>query len=535
MASRVGALEVSGDAPLMTSEDAARVDPSWRRPAIAAGAMLVVYLAWQVTRLGGASHQVLIGDLAYLPLYGLVLATTLGAARRCRLTPRLARSWRLLTMGSGCSLAGNILQTYEEAFHHHLHYPSVADIAFLGFYAFFFAGFVGFARSARSGTRRVMFGLDVLTVALGGGAVLWYFIAGPSALAGGQSWPVVALAVAYPLGDLLLLVGAAATLLRPLTSSRRSLSVTTAGVGLYVSGDLIWSQVVLHGTYHGGDVVDTLWVAATVLFVIGAALQPVTRRGDVAAIPISAARRAGWVPYAALAASFTLLLVVHRHDQIFPQLSITLIAVAIALVVGARQLLAQRALADEQARSEELLSQLRHQAFHDALTGIANRALFNERLDHALARRAIPGRRQAVLMIDLDGFKAINDRFGHDAGDRLLITVADRIRTCVRRSDTAARLGGDEFVVLAEDLPDALSATMLAAHLLKTLEQPLSLGPRNVIPRASIGVAVTGTESVEPEVLLRSADKALYQAKNSGRGRVCVFQGTMKAIESTHV
>jgi len=149
-----------------------------------------------------------------------------------------------------------------------------------------------------------------------------------------------------------------------------------------------------------------------------------------------------------------------------------------------------------------------------------------------MARRPVPGHHQAVLMIDLDGFKAVNDRFGHQAGDQLLISVAERIRGCVRRSDTAARLGGDEFVVLVDDLPDADSALQMGAHMLRILEQPLWLGARDITPRASIGVAVSDPEALDPEDLLRSADHALYQAKAAGRGRVCLFQGPLKGIPS---
>jgi diguanylate cyclase (GGDEF)-like protein len=502
-----------------------RAGRRWQGTAAAAGGLLVAYLLWQITRLGGSRHQVLIGDLANIPFYVLVIGATALAGRRCRATPGLARSWRLLAVGNACYLMGDLLQTYQEVVNHRLAYPSVADIAYLSFYGFFFAGLVGFARSARSNDRRVMFGLDLVTVAIGGAAVLWYFVAGPSALADGLPPLQVILAIAYPLGDLLLLLGATATLLWGLpSSSKRALSVTTAGVGLYVLADVIWGYIVLHGTYRGGDRVDTLWIAAATLFAVGAALQPATQPAERAA-PIAVARRgAGWLPYGALGATFALLLVVQRHAPFFPDLSITVMAVAVAMVVGARQLVAQRALADEQATSQELMVRLRHQAFHDDLTGIANRALFKERLDHALSRRPVPGAHPAVLIIDLDGFKSVNDHFGHDTGDQLLIAVAERLRSCVRRADTAARLGGDEFVVLIEDVADAAAALQIGRHILSVIGQPLTLGDLDILPRASIGIAVRrGGETLSSEALLGAADEAMYQAKDRGRGRVCLF------------
>jgi hypothetical protein len=207
---------------------------------LAPGGLLLLYLLWQITRVGGPRHQVLIGDLANIPFYVLVIGATMAAGRRCRATPRLARSWRLLAAGNACYLTGMLLQTYEEVVRHHLSYPGPPDVAFLSFFVFF-AGLIGFARSERSSTRRLMLRLDMLTVALGGSAVMWYFVAGPSALADGQPWLQIVLAVAYPMGDLLLLVGATAALLRGLPeSSRRSLSVTIAGVLIYVVADFIW-------------------------------------------------------------------------------------------------------------------------------------------------------------------------------------------------------------------------------------------------------------------------------------------------------
>ena len=501
------------------------INPAWRRTGMAGGAMFLVYLLWQVGRWGGIAHQALIGDLWYLPLCVLAIGATLGAARRCRATPRLARAWRLLAVAYGCSLIGQFFQAYEEIFRHHLQYPSLADAGFLSFYGFFFAGLIGFARSARSNTRRVMFGLDIATVALGGSAVLWYFEAGPSVLAGGQPWLEVVLAVAYPLGDLVLLLGAAATLMGGLNASRRSLTILTGGVGLYVLGDLVWSQIVLHGTYRGGDPVDTTWIGAIILFALAGALQPTTEPVNPHTAAPNASRRPSRLPFLGLIATFTLLIIVDRHDPLFPKLSITAIAVAVACVVGTRQVLAQRALTSAQARSVELMGQLHYQAFHDPLTGLANRSLFHERLDHALSRRPALDHYQAVLMIDLDGFKAVNDRYGHDVGDQLLVAVADRLKTSVRAADTVARLGGDEFVILAEQLCDSASATRIGEHVLDALSRPLSISGHAINPKASIGIAITTGNLWTPEALLQAADRSLYQAKDQGRGRICLSPG----------
>ena len=174
-----------------------------------------------------------------------------------------------------------------------------------------------------------------------------------------------------------------------------------------------------------------------------------------------------------------------------------------------------------------LAEQLSHQAFHDSLTGLANRALFGDRLDHALARR-----RQdtpcAVLFLDLDDFKEVNDAHGHSVGDLLLVAATDRIRGALRPGDTAARLGGDEFAVLLEDTTRE-TAEAVARRLLEALAEPVDIGERAWSVRASIGVAVTGAEEVTGEEVLRDADVAMYWAKDQGKGSVAVYDPTRHA------
>ncbi|HET9879290.1 MAG TPA: EAL domain-containing protein [Candidatus Limnocylindria bacterium] len=166
-----------------------------------------------------------------------------------------------------------------------------------------------------------------------------------------------------------------------------------------------------------------------------------------------------------------------------------------------------------------LEDQLKHEAFHDPLTGLANRALFADRVTHALTRA---GRGQvgelAVLFADLDDFKLVNDSLGHAAGDELLIRVADRIGTCVRRQDTAARLGGDEFGILLEDASPAV-ADEIAGRVLEALRRPFSVGSRQIFVQASIGTALGGDGHGTAEELLRNADAAMYTAKSLGKGR----------------
>lgn len=174
--------------------------------------------------------------------------------------------------------------------------------------------------------------------------------------------------------------------------------------------------------------------------------------------------------------------------------------------------------------------QLEHQAFHDTTTGLANRALFRDRVEHALERQIRDDRPVSILFMDLDDFKTINDSLGHAAGDRMLAEVGERLRHCLRAADTAARLGGDEFAILLEDGGEGLGAADVAARILETLEGPFHLGDTQVFCRASIGIATADRDRdgiASAEELMRNADVAMYMAKESGKNRYQIFEPAM--------
>ncbi len=173
--------------------------------------------------------------------------------------------------------------------------------------------------------------------------------------------------------------------------------------------------------------------------------------------------------------------------------------------------------------------QLRHRAFHDPLTGLPNRALLLDRLGHALARAARDGSGVAVLFLDLDRFKVVNDSLGHQTGDRLLVAVAEGIVECLRPEDTAARLGGDEFIVLLEDVRDARDATRVAERIAACLRAPLTLAGHEIAVTASIGIALAAAGRGRPDELLRDADLAMYRAKARGKARYEIFDASMNA------
>ncbi len=178
---------------------------------------------------------------------------------------------------------------------------------------------------------------------------------------------------------------------------------------------------------------------------------------------------------------------------------------------------------------------LESQALHDPLTRLPNRTLLMDRALQAMTRLHRSDGVLAMLFVDLDKFKAVNDNLGHDVGDRLLVSVAERLGELMRDSDTIARLGGDEFVILAEDLEDQAEALALAARILDALERPFPLGTADVAMLASVGVAVTKDPSTDPEAMLREADLAMYKAKGAGGRRLELFDDSLRKVLDTQV
>lgn len=178
----------------------------------------------------------------------------------------------------------------------------------------------------------------------------------------------------------------------------------------------------------------------------------------------------------------------------------------------------------QRERTEQQLDQL---AYYDALTKLPNRTLFNDRLNHALSAAKRTAKNLALLFLDLDNFKGINDELGHDAGDLLLRVVADRLRSCVRASDTVARLGGDEFTILLPEIRSPADAGETATKIITALGPAIKLGETERRVTTSIGVSIYPTDGHSVTLLMKHADMAMYSAKQQGRNRFAVFEPTM--------
>jgi diguanylate cyclase (GGDEF)-like protein len=177
-----------------------------------------------------------------------------------------------------------------------------------------------------------------------------------------------------------------------------------------------------------------------------------------------------------------------------------------------------------EARLREREGELRHLAFHDPLTGLANRTLFYERVEHAVDTHTRSGSTLAVLFIDLDGFKQVNDSLGHHAGDTVLTEVAARLGRCVRASDTLARFGGDEFAVLAEQLTSPTDAKIIGEKVVQAMQKSFDVNDEPAKVTVSVGVAIHQPGTVTADDIVHRADDAMYHAKLCGKNRYFIAE-----------
>ncbi|HEX2754804.1 MAG TPA: EAL domain-containing protein [Candidatus Limnocylindrales bacterium] len=491
------------------SETKSRPAWAWRVFAVAAPVFALLYLA-----LPGSGPA---RTLAY-PVFGIVASIAIVVGIR-RGSPTRPGSWWLIAGALVLMATGDIAYSAIELVGE-VPYPSLADAFYLAGYLALVGGVTGLARGRLSGGDRTPL-IDGAILAAGAASILWIVVMRPS-IVGQVDVLAATVSLAYPCMDLVIL----ALAFRVVLSGDRPayLNLLLAGLAIYFAADIIYAMAVLDGTYVDGHPVDALWIIGVTLWG-AAALHPSIAhpvRLVVEEDQYLSRSRLALLALASLIAPATLTVqaaMAGEGDAIGLIIAWTilfgLVLIRLASTVDelGGSLLQRRRLEDD----------LTHQAQHDPLTGLANRSLFERRLTTAIDRRPDT---TALVFLDLDDFKTINDTLGHGVGDELLRILADRVRGELRTGDLAARLGGDEFAVLVEHCPDEPTVRAIAERILAAMRKPLVLGGRQLQVRGSAGVAVGRVETT-PMDLMRNADVAMYQAKLHGKDQVETYEPRM--------
>jgi len=606
-----------------------------------------LYQGWYLFRWGGAELELVIADGAFIPVGVVVVALGLLAARRAR-TAAGRRAWLLISFAFASFCIGDILWFWMEVVLGASPYPSIADLGYLAFYPLLLVGLLAQPRERPENLLRAA--LDLAIVIVGTGTVVWYLILAPVAAAASSDGLTSLLALAYPVGDLLVVFALAATLMsRLVDTSRPALTLLGLGLVLNVVADLSYARLSLEDSYVSGGWMDWCYLLAWVLMGLAAysqARSQATSTPDTRLVPI---HPVSFPPYLAVAGVYAVLLLASGSADSSQRVVVAGALLVTGLVV-ARQVITSREnarlLADVAATRSaarfraiiqnandviavldrtgaisyvapsilrlvgrpadsfrgqkfdtlvapedaplalELLrsamqhpgpgdtigcrvqtkddrplyveanvnnllddplvaglvvtmrdvterrtfeEQLRNQAFHDPLTGLANRALLANRCEHALWRGQRRNANPSLLYLDIDDFKQINDTLGHRVGDRVLVEVAGRISGALRAEDTAARLGGDEFAILIDETHSVDEALAVADRIIASLVAPIDIDGAAVVVRASIGIVRPAARLSDPADLLRDADIAMYEAKRAARGGYRVFEPAMFA------
>jgi diguanylate cyclase (GGDEF)-like protein len=459
---------------------------------------------------------VLYNGTALLAVVGVVVGV-----RRNRIQP--TRPWMWCATGLASFVIGDICYyLLERVSDGSPPFPSIADAFYLTMYPLMIIGLTSMLRRVAPDRSRTSM-IDALVVGIAIFGILWVLFVDTVIERAEHTTAALITQLAYPVMDVALLA-VAARLVVVLHMRHKPYALIVGSIASLAVADIAYGIYNTQGLFKTGLFIDLFWLGFYVQFGI-AALHPSASRPALVESDESSGRLTG----RQLAIMFVASLSVPLVDLFWgvPQDRIVTIGASalLFLLILLRVLSLTRAL-------ERGKDRLHHEATHDSLTGLANRTLFVDRTAAAL-RDDTAVNPVAVLFIDLDDFKTINDSLGHQAGDELLVEASARLQRCVRDGDMVARLGGDEFAVLLRSAVDRNDVVSVARRVLDTLESPMQLTPRTVSVSCSIGIAIDLDESTQVETLLRNADVAMYLSKARGKGRFEFFESTMheQAIE----
>lgn len=436
--------------------------------------------------------------------------------------------WLLILTAQVLVVSGDAVWLYYALFlHTEAPSPSIADLLYFAGYLPLFLGIILLVRQRTRGNDQGGL-IDAAIITIGLGLVGWVFLMAPYAYAADLTLSERLISLAYPLIDVLLVAVLVQFLLSP---GRRPPAFVFLSLSylMQLAADIVSALMTLNAGYSTGNPVDYGWLLSFAL--LGTAALHPSMRLLAEATPERRSLTGLRIILLALASLLApgVLVLQYLRGAILDVPVIAVCSILLFLLPLVRMYRLVRELRVALQKREEAESQLTFQAFHDPLTRLPNRALFNDRLYQSLARAARRQQALAVLFADLDGFKAVNDTLGHDAGDTLLRTVADRLRNALRVEDTIARMGGDEFTMILEQLPDPQTATWVAERFIRDLRAPMTIAGRNVTVSASVGIAWSSAGQEKAEDLVRAADVAMYRAKQSGKNQTVLFDERMDA------
>lgn len=461
---------------------------------------------------GQGSRAVVLFDDAVS--FGLALYATAWAALAARSAQdRLRRTWATMAAALGAwSLGDGLWLIYELVPGVEPATPSAADLFYMLFGALLVAVFAQFVTTAtHQGRLRLL--LDAVTVALCLFLLAWVLVLNDVYTTYREDRPALVVAFVYPALDMIALTLAVVVLVRAEVRQRAMLAVLTLGVALMTVADSAFAHLTAGGRYSTGNLIDVLWAASLTAFAAAAVLSREAHEPrKVVTLPSTSSL---WLPYVPLLLAGTI-----GPPLVMSGLERFLVP-AVVVAVCARQVVSAW-------ENRRLLAAAAEQALRDPLTGLANRSLFSDRLAHAMALRARDDRSVAVVSLDLDDFRLVNDTLGHPAADSVLAVAGQRIAECIRPGDTAARIGGDAFALLLEDRTGD-SHQIAAQRVLNAFQRPFRIDDQDMLLHPSVGLAVASP--AEPDLdaatLVKRADIAMYAAKRSRCTQVRVFDADM--------
>ncbi len=485
------------------------------------GVGTAVYALMVGLRPAGAKAMITFGDVALLapPLLGAVACVV--AYRRVAGPARYG--WALIGAGLVAWALGQVLWSYYELVTHRIApYPSLADVGYLLNLPLMLAGIAGLITVRHVKLWTV---LDVLIICASLLFVSWAFIIGPSLHSAGGSQPELVLALVYPVADVAMVAVALIALGHVDPEERLAVGLVAVGALALSFSHGAYMYLIAHHAYVVGTLVDLGWFTGFLLIGLGALSAPAGRKRPDSEQNVSLCVTLLYIPLGVAIITSVVLTVRYGWTGTF----LFYLEALIVVLVAVRQLVNVRdnlvltrhlgaAVHDLQVRER----QLHYLAFHDQLTDLPNRTQFHDRAEHAVARQNREGNLLVMFLIDLDGFKQVNDELGHHAGDLLLTAVAERLQGCVRASETLARLGGDEFALLSEDLCTAEEAGIAARRVALALEPPFHVDGCAVRISCSVGVALRHPGPAPIDEMIHRADSAMYAAKLAGKRRYVV-------------